>query len=211
MPKSTFFNLPDEKRVKIEAAALEEFRRHSYQSSSINRIVSVSDIPKGSFYQYFENKKDLYMHIISIIAEKKLEYMGPLLQNPQNLDLFTLIRELFRSGIEFGISNPEFLEIGNRLMRDQSSEIYKELLHDNRSRSDEIFKDLLKEAQSKGEVRKDLDISLAAYLLTSLNSTVMDYYISEHGDEGYSIDILKEVDKLIGFIRYGIAERGEGN
>ncbi|ETA79703.1 TetR/AcrR family transcriptional regulator [Youngiibacter fragilis] len=211
MPKSTFFNLPDEKRGKIEAAALEEFRKHSYQSSSINRIVGVSDIPKGSFYQYFENKKDLYMHIISIIAEKKLEYMGPLLQNPQNLDLFTLIRELFRSGIEFGINNPEFLEIGNRLMRDQSSEIYKEFLHDNRSRSDEIFKVLIKEAQSKGEVRKDLDVSLAAYMLTSLNSTVMDYYIREHGDEGYSIDILKEVDKLIGFIRYGFAERGEGN
>ena len=207
MPKSTFFNLPDEKRKKIEAAATEEFSRHSYQSSSTNRIVTASDIPKGSLYQYFENKKDLYKHIISIIAEKKLEYIGPLLLNPQNLDLFTLIRELFRSGIEFGMANPKYLEIGNRLMRDKSSDIYKELLHDNRGKSDDIFKVLLKEAAARGEVREDLDIDLAAYLLTSLNSTVMDYFIMRNGNEGYTIDILKEVDKLISFIRYGIAER----
>jgi hypothetical protein len=105
------------------------------------------------------------------------------------------------------MANPKYLEIGNRLMRDKSSDIYKELLHDNRGKSDDIFKVLLKEAAARGEVREDLDIDLAAYLLTSLNSTVMDYFIMQNGNEGYTIDILKEVDKLISFIRYGIAER----
>ena len=61
MPKETFFNLPEVKRGAILDAALEEFAAYPYDQASVNRIVARAGIPKGSFYQYFENKKDLYL------------------------------------------------------------------------------------------------------------------------------------------------------
>ena len=65
MPKQTFFNLPKEKRDRIIAAAKEVFSKNSYEEASINQIVKLARIPRGSFYQYFEDKDDLYGYLSS--------------------------------------------------------------------------------------------------------------------------------------------------
>ena len=56
MPKDTFYNLSDEKREKILTAAKKEFARAGIKDSSIQKIIEDAKIPRGSFYQYFENK-----------------------------------------------------------------------------------------------------------------------------------------------------------
>ena len=65
MPKKTFFNLPEEKRNRILNGAREEFAHKPYQNVSINRLIEAMDIPIGSFYQYFEDKKDIYFYLLS--------------------------------------------------------------------------------------------------------------------------------------------------
>lgn len=65
MPKQTFFNLPKEKRDRIIAVAKEVFSKNSYEEASINQIVKLAQIPRGSFYQYFEDKDDLYGYLSS--------------------------------------------------------------------------------------------------------------------------------------------------
>ena len=59
MPTNTFFHLPEEKQQRLLDAAQIEFSRHSLQEASIANIVKLAGIPRGSFYQYFENKADL--------------------------------------------------------------------------------------------------------------------------------------------------------
>ena len=68
MPKETFFNLPEDKRTLICQVAIDEFAAHSFDRVSINRIVARSGIAKGSFYQYFENKHDLFLYLLQLIA-----------------------------------------------------------------------------------------------------------------------------------------------
>src|SRR5690554_5850943 len=111
MPKDTFFNLPEEKRQRVEEAAINEFADYNYESASVNRIVESAGIAKGSFYQYFEDKKDLYKHIMDIIVKKKLEYMSPTIANPFEIDVFTLLREMYKSGLSFALSHPKLLDI----------------------------------------------------------------------------------------------------
>ena len=87
MPKETFFNLPNEKRQLIENTAISEFAANGYDKASINTIVAKSGIAKGSFYQYFTEKKDLFLHIIlSVIAQKKIKYLSPVMTNPDKHD-----------------------------------------------------------------------------------------------------------------------------
>ena len=58
MPKSTFYNLNNEKREKIEKALKNEFTRNTFEKASISNIIEEAQIPRGSFYQYFEDKED---------------------------------------------------------------------------------------------------------------------------------------------------------
>lgn len=64
MPTSTFFNLPPPKREKLLHAAVAEFARRPCGEVSINRIIQAAEIPRGSFYQYFEDKTDLFRYVI---------------------------------------------------------------------------------------------------------------------------------------------------
>lgn len=204
MPKETFLNLPLEKRERIEASAIKEFRDYYFDASSVNRIVDEAGIAKGSFYQYFEDKKDLYKHVMNIIIQKKLEYMTPTLMNPKGLDIFSLIREMYVSGLSFALHNPDLLEISNKLLSDPNHELYKEIVEDNKGKSDQVFLQLLKMAEERGEIRAGVDLSLVAYLLTSLNISVSDYYMKRKDPKTYSEDMLDVVDSFLDVVKYGI-------
>jgi AcrR family transcriptional regulator len=210
MPKDTFYNLSQEKRERIEAAAIKEFRDYYYDASSINRIVEESGIAKGSFYQYFEDKKDLYKHIMQIIIQKKTEHLSPTLMNPFGLDIFSLLKEMYVSGLRFALSNPDLLEISNKLLSDSNHELYKEILEDNKAKSDYFFLQMLNQSVERGEIRKELDLEMVAYLLTSLNISLSDYYMQKSGSKKYSEDMLEMVDRFIEIIKLGIAESKGG-
>lgn len=63
MPKSTFYRISEEKRNRILDAAKHEFLSVPYNEVSINRIIKQAQIPRGSFYQYFDGKDDL-LHFV---------------------------------------------------------------------------------------------------------------------------------------------------
>ena len=63
MPTQTFFNLLDKKRHKILNAAVQEFTIRNLAEANISNIVKAAGISRGSFYQYFADKEDLYVHI----------------------------------------------------------------------------------------------------------------------------------------------------
>lgn len=64
MPTKTFLNLPKEKRIRILRAAKKEFSRVPLDKAVIANIVKEAQIPRGSFYQYFENVEDLFIYLI---------------------------------------------------------------------------------------------------------------------------------------------------
>ena len=64
MPSDTFFRLPEEKRQRLIDASWEEFIRIRFSEVSINKIIQNAHIPRGSFYQYFEDKNDLFAYLV---------------------------------------------------------------------------------------------------------------------------------------------------
>ena len=76
MPSRTFFNLKEEKRDRIEKALIHEFGKGPFEQASITNIIKEANIPRGSFYQYFEDKKDAVKYIIEkfmIIDYEKMQ------------------------------------------------------------------------------------------------------------------------------------------
>lgn len=64
MPKNTFYRISEEKRNRIMNAAKHEFLSVPYSDVSINRIIKEAEIPRGSFYQYFDGKEDLFHFVL---------------------------------------------------------------------------------------------------------------------------------------------------
>lgn len=67
MCTETFLHLPEEKRNRFLEAAWEEFTAVSYAEASINQIVRRAGVPRGSFYQYFTDKQDLFLYLMNLI------------------------------------------------------------------------------------------------------------------------------------------------
>lgn len=63
MPSLTFRNLPASKKHAFTKMAFEEFAGKEYHEASVSNIVRKLDIAKGSVYQYFSNKLDLYKYL----------------------------------------------------------------------------------------------------------------------------------------------------
>ena len=64
MPSNTFLRLNEEKKKKLLDASFKEFSLNNFNDASINRIIKEAEISRGSFYMYFEDKKDLYFYLL---------------------------------------------------------------------------------------------------------------------------------------------------
>jgi AcrR family transcriptional regulator len=83
MPNSTFFRLPKEKQQRLVDAAWQEFTQTKFSDVSINRIIQNAKIPRGSFYQYFADKDDLFFYLISDIQNYFRDLLDRLLGEAQ--------------------------------------------------------------------------------------------------------------------------------
>ncbi len=70
MASKTFYNIPEEKKQRIISAAKREFSRVPLEKALISNIIKDAGIPRGSFYQYFENIEDLFVYIIDDIYKR---------------------------------------------------------------------------------------------------------------------------------------------
>lgn len=103
MPKETFYRLPDEKRERIMAAAEREFLENSFEAASINRIIKEAAIPRGSFYQYFEDKKDIFLYIVDTHKNEAFDFVENFIKDC-NGDIFAFMRMAMDCIISAGFS-----------------------------------------------------------------------------------------------------------
>lgn len=94
MPKETFFHLPLEKQQRIMKAAKKEFSKSPLAEASIAKIIKDADIPRGSFYQYFEDKEDLYFYYFRTLHRNSRQELLTALQKAQG-DLFLGVENYF--------------------------------------------------------------------------------------------------------------------
>lgn len=209
MPKSTFFNLPEEKREKIMESAIDEFAQNSYQKGSINRIVERAEIAKGSFYQYFEDKKDLFKYILEKSGEEKMVYLTHILGDLDKLDFFHTIRELYIGGIRFGQEHPKLAAIADRFMKDADQQLMEEMFGDSKGKSQMVFQGLLLKGIERGEVDPKIDVELVAMLIASMSLSISEYFLKEK-NTGNLMDMMEVLDKMLYVIEHGIKVKKEG-
>ena len=126
MPKETFFNLNPEKRRKIEEVILEEFSKTPIEKASISNIITNANIPRGSFYQYFEDKEDAIKYIIENFIETEQKKMCEILKST-NGNIFDASLSIFDHIIE-------------RAMIPEKFKLYKNIFSELRRNNTNFFK-----------------------------------------------------------------------
>lgn len=100
MPTERFFRLSVEKQAVIREAAIEEFARVPFEKVSINQIIQTADISRGSFYTYFEDKRDLLRYIFIDCKESICNFCKDCLEKNQG-NLWVMLEELLEYCIDF--------------------------------------------------------------------------------------------------------------
>lgn len=92
MPTATFFRLPQEKRDRLIEACWSEVSQTRFSDVSISRIITAAHIPRGSFYQYFEDKEDMIRYLLGNMREYFVTLIRDILAEAQgNLFAFPLL------------------------------------------------------------------------------------------------------------------------
>jgi TetR/AcrR family transcriptional regulator len=167
MPKPTFFNLPEEKRRLILDLAIEEFADRDYNSASISNIVARAGIAKGSLYQYFEDKRDLYLYLLQLAAEEKKAFLAEHPPPDLNMDVFAYIRWLMQMGARFELSNPKLAQVAYRAIfsdRPFGDEPFTQLRQSVLS----YYEHMVRLGIQQGVIDPDIDVGLAVFVFSSV-------------------------------------------
>ncbi|NMO18570.1 TetR/AcrR family transcriptional regulator [Pyxidicoccus fallax] len=109
MPTNTFFRLPEERRERLVNEAIIEFSERSYTEASLSQIARRASIPKGSVYQYFEDKLDLYRWLLTEEApRRKREFIGAA---PREEDFWARLETFIERGMAFLVEHPRLARL----------------------------------------------------------------------------------------------------
>jgi AcrR family transcriptional regulator len=202
MPREAFFNLKTEKRERIVDAGIDEFAEYGYQPASISRIVERADIAKGSFYHYFEDKKDLFKYILQLLGDMKLKILGPVLMEAGSRDFFDTVRDMYLNSIRWVLQEPKLMRISQSVMLDR--ELRNEVLEDNQQKAINYYLSLINIGVARGDLRQDLDRELTAHILLVLQFAMVDIYYEKHGQEIEETAFMSLAEKILNTIAIGI-------
>jgi AcrR family transcriptional regulator len=209
MPKQTFFNLPAEKREKIVNAAVEEFAEYGLENASTNRIVKNSSIAKGSFYQYFEDKQDVFMHLLDVIEHMEMEYFKDKHPPSNNMDTFQYFHWLVKTGMEFGLAHPRMIQAAWRVLLGEGF-YYGKNLAEYRQKTTTALTTMIKQAMERGEVDPSVDVELAVMVMETWSNAITTYVLNEGIKQKDVMEWMRSpktqerIDKMLYVMEYGL-------
>jgi len=95
MPTDVFYRLTPVKQQHIIDAIKDEITRVPFEEFSIYNVVRSCGISRGSFYQYFSNKEDIMIYLLSAYNRSVLDRFMQSLKENQG-DLFTGLEDGYR-------------------------------------------------------------------------------------------------------------------
>ena len=216
MPKPTFFNLPEEKRRAITEIAIDEFAECEYSEVSISRIVEKAGIAKGSFYQYFTDKQDLFFYLVDLSGQQKLEMLQQSQPPDPKMGLFAYLKYLIRAGLEYQFAQPKLNQVaykaiyGTLPFRHESLQRMKDAAAD-------YYRQLVEMGIAHGEIKPDINRETAAFVMGAVFNDFGNYYIRKIGGDPYQIveqkfseaeiQVLEEtLDEVIQILKQGLGK-----
>jgi len=186
-PLKTFEKLSAEKQERITRVAVEEFSRNGFHGTSTNTIVDRLGIAKGSIFKYFGDKNGLFRFIFTMSLEKVKSYLREVRDRTESESLFVRLEETLRAGVRFVNKHPSLYRLYLRVMFERQIPHRDEILIALRKYSHDYLKSLLKTARERGEIRSDVDLDMAGFVLDAVMDRFLQAQAIQHLDAGLGL------------------------
>jgi AcrR family transcriptional regulator len=211
--RPTFSRLPPDKRDRILAAAVDEFSRFGYEKASINRMVGRLGIAKGSIFQYFGSKKNLYFHVFEHAVGLVRRSLKQVKFETQGEDFFVRLAKSLQAGIHFIQSHPRIYQIYLKMLFQEDFPFRVDLLKTIRLFSVDYLRPMIEEGMLRGELHRHLDPDLAAFFLDALLDRFLQAYCVAYMDSGLGLfqadqaAIEQRISECVELLQRGLAAK----
>lgn len=213
MPKSTFFNLNEEKRRKIIKSAIGEFSLKGYEKGNISHIAKAAEVSKGSMYQYFKDKKDLYLYVVEAAYVISLEYVVDVTKEYYKMSVFDYIYLGFKNTWDFLYEERETYLLLQNAYFEGNSELKEEVFNIIMRNTGEFYESITKMIdmnKEKGMIKSSVSTELILMYLTTVSSKFKEKMVFLAKQKGSEIcemsfeDFEPMIKDMISLIKNGI-------
>src|SRR6056297_1592353 len=162
MPKKTFYNLPQEKKKRILKGSKEAFSQCHYNEVTIDTIVNNAKISKGSFYQYFHDKDDLFKYMFQDIGIEKNNELMDEISKSVDLSFSDMIIKVIARAERYDNKDEEIKGLKDRFLVECPQEVRREILMDVMPKSMDLFRKIIEIYVDRGDFRNDFNLDTAA-------------------------------------------------
>jgi AcrR family transcriptional regulator len=167
MPTDTWWNLPEEKRARITHAAMVEFGNRGFSAGSLNVIAREAGIAKGSLFQYFGGKLDMFASICdaasAVIRDATVAGV-----DMERDPFFDALRRIVQNWLEFFSSHPVERGIAFAAGNEVDPEAGAAVRAVTSTRFAQALRPLAKGAEARGELRPDADTDQVVAMVVML-------------------------------------------
>lgn len=187
-----FNTLETQKQERIINAALKEFAQNGYEKASTNEIIKEAEISKGSLFNYFNNKKGLYIFLLDYVVEVIDKIYDEVDWNKR--DLFERMREIGLIKFKIMKKFPQAFNFLKTVAHEDAAEVKAEI--------DKIGKYIIESGYERGfknidltKFRDDIDIQKT---MNIINWTILSFAEQQRDKvnsfEDISMEALNEWD-----------------
>jgi TetR/AcrR family transcriptional regulator len=208
---STFANLPQAKQEKIMDAALAEFADKGYQPASVNVMVSASGIAKGSLYQYFRDKKSLFLYVFQFGIDQVRRTLMGVKEATSEENFFDRMEQSLLTGVDFIHRHPRIYQIYLKILFDQHVPERDSLLAAVRQFAADYLTSLVRQGMARGEIRPDISLPSLIFMLDALLDRFLQavcvptFDVTLNLDQASDEEIRERIKELVGILRHGLA------
>ena len=178
MAKDTFKNLPEEKRERILKSAATLFAITGFMKTDVAQIAKSAGVAKGSMYNYFSTKDEIYMDVaLSGLEHSRKAVYGGL--HP-DWDVYRQIDHMFRKGAEFAAKYPEYVLVYMNVSSVGMERFAEELSREVEKYTSDHLKRVIRDGIEKGLVRSDLNVNMTAFSINGLYILFLFSLVSRH-------------------------------
>ncbi|MEW4428069.1 TetR/AcrR family transcriptional regulator [Paenibacillus pabuli] len=175
MPKKSFFRLDEARREEISNSAMHLFVDNLYEDITMKMVLDRLSMHPGTFYRYFEDKDDLYCHLIRNVTQKRALYFNN--TNEDSLYRFFLTGLLDNvNGMMTEPLNELEIKLTETVLYIPQDILLKVYLDVLKGESFPIIKNILRRMRVDGSLRPDIDDELISFMFESMQFNLVMFF-----------------------------------
>ncbi|OBI76249.1 TetR/AcrR family transcriptional regulator [Mycobacterium sp. E740] len=166
MPTVTWARVDQSRRAAVVEAAEAEFGAHGYSQGSLNVIARRAGVAKGSLFQYFADKRDLYAYIADLGSQRVRAHIEDRIRElDPSRPFFEFLTDLLDTWVAYFADHPQdrALHAASSFEIDTDARVsVRTVIHRHYL---EVLRPLVRGAHARGDLRADCDTDALLSLL----------------------------------------------